>query len=84
VVAAFTGADVAASDSPGVVDLPNPLPNGVAAPPPLLVEDRVRHVGDAVAAVVAEDRYTAHEALDRIEVEYERRDAVVEADDALA
>jgi CO/xanthine dehydrogenase Mo-binding subunit len=33
--------------------------------------DRVRHVGEAVAAVVAENRYIAEDALELIEVEYE-------------
>ncbi|MCB0155544.1 MAG: xanthine dehydrogenase family protein molybdopterin-binding subunit, partial [Anaerolineae bacterium] len=36
-----------------------------------LVPDKVRHVGDSVAAVVAEDPYTAADALDLIEVDYE-------------
>jgi CO/xanthine dehydrogenase Mo-binding subunit len=33
--------------------------------------DKVRHVGEAVAAVVAVDRYVAEDAVDLIEVEYE-------------
>ncbi|MCB8951813.1 MAG: xanthine dehydrogenase family protein molybdopterin-binding subunit [Ardenticatenales bacterium] len=44
-----------------------------------LTVDKVRHVGDGVVAVVAEDVYTAHDALDLIEVEYEPLDAVVDA-----
>ena len=36
-----------------------------------LVPDKVRHVGDSVAAVVAEDAYIARDALDLIEVDYE-------------
>src|SRR5579863_1049134 len=43
----------------------------------VLAPDRVRFVGEAVAAVVAEDRYTAYEARDLIEVEYEDLPAVV-------
>ena len=41
--------------------------------------DRVRHVGDSVAVVVAEDPYTAADALDAVEVEYEPLPAVVDA-----
>jgi len=44
-----------------------------------LTVDKVRHVGDGVAAVVAEDPYTAQDALDLIEVEYEPLPAVVDA-----
>ena len=36
-----------------------------------LCVDRARYVGEAVAAVVAEDRFTAYAALDLIEVDYE-------------
>ena len=35
------------------------------------VKDRVMHVGDVVAAVVAEDRYTAMDAAEAVEVDYE-------------
>jgi aerobic carbon-monoxide dehydrogenase large subunit len=48
-----------------------------------LCADRVRYVGEAVAAVVAEDRFTAYEALDLIEVEYEELPIVVDAQAAL-
>ncbi len=36
-----------------------------------LTPDKVRHVGDSVAAVVAEDAYIARDALDLIKVDYE-------------
>jgi CO/xanthine dehydrogenase Mo-binding subunit len=38
---------------------------------PVLAEDRVRFAGERVAAVAAEDRDAAEEALVRIDVEYE-------------
>lgn len=44
-----------------------------------LTVDKVRHVGDGVAAVVAENAYIAHDALDLIEVEYEPLPAVIDA-----
>src|SRR5918912_1303799 len=40
-------------------------------PCPLLVKDRVRHVGDSVVFVVAESLAQAKDALERIEVDYE-------------
>ncbi|MFB6299209.1 MAG: xanthine dehydrogenase family protein molybdopterin-binding subunit [Halobacteriales archaeon] len=45
---------------------------------PVIASDRVRYQGDAVAAVVAENRYTAHEAIDRIDVDYERLETVID------
>ena len=36
-----------------------------------LMSDKVRFVGEAVAAVVAEDKYTARKAADLVEVDYE-------------
>ncbi|HEV8317522.1 MAG TPA: molybdopterin cofactor-binding domain-containing protein [Vicinamibacterales bacterium] len=43
-----------------------------------LAKDVVRYVGDAVAVVVAESPYQAHDALDLIAVDYERLPAVVD------
>ena len=45
--------------------------------------DRVRHVGEAVAAVVAENRYVAEDACDLIEVEYEDLPVVVDPEAAM-
>jgi 4-hydroxybenzoyl-CoA reductase alpha subunit len=49
-----------------------------------LCPERVRFVGDPVAAVAAADEDTAFEALAAIEVEYERLEPVFSIDDALA
>lgn len=49
----------------------------------LLAVDKVVFVGDPVAAVVAEDRYTARDALDLIEVEYRALQPVVDPEKAL-
>ena len=46
--------------------------------------DRVRYVGEAVAIVVAVNRYVARDALDLVDVEYEPLPAVVDAEAALA
>ena len=45
----------------------------------VLPEDKVRHVGEAVAAVAAESEAAAEKALQLIEVEYEVLDAVYDA-----
>ena len=77
VLAVYTGAD-----TDGVL---NPIPcawvipdsDVKAVPYPAIAKDVVRYVGDAVAVVVAEDRYQAEDALDLIEVDYEPLPAVV-------
>ena len=48
-----------------------------------LTWDKVRHVGDPVAAVVATDRYIAWDALEFIQVEYEPLPAVVDLEQAV-
>ncbi|NIA19734.1 MAG: molybdopterin-dependent oxidoreductase [Xanthomonadaceae bacterium] len=50
----------------------------------LFAHDRVRYVGDEIAAVAAVDLATAHEALNLIKVEYEELPIVLTIDDALA
>jgi carbon-monoxide dehydrogenase large subunit len=49
-----------------------------------LAIDRARYVGEPVAAVVADDRYVAAEALDLIQVEYGDLPPVVDPERALA
>jgi CO/xanthine dehydrogenase Mo-binding subunit len=65
VIRVVTGADVAERAAP--------LPSFGAGPiiQDLIATEKVRHYGEAVAAVVAEDRYVAEDACDLIEVEYE-------------
>lgn len=46
--------------------------------------DRVRHVGEAVAAVAAESRYIAEDAVALIEVEYEQLPVIADFASALA
>ena len=48
--------------------------------PRVLEIDRVTHTGMGVAVVVAEDRYIAEDALNLIEVDYERLAVVVDAE----
>ncbi len=64
-----------------------PVPYGVIPWTPdetPLCVDRVRYIGDGVAAVAAVDEDTALEALNRIEVEYEELPAYLDPQEALA
>jgi carbon-monoxide dehydrogenase large subunit len=49
----------------------------------MLPTDKVRHVGDAIAVVVATDRYVAEDAVDLIEVDYEVLAHVIDPEKAL-
>lgn len=55
-----------------------------SAPRPAFANDKVRHVGDIVAAVVAESRFAAEAAAEAVEVVYDPLPAVASARDALA
>jgi aerobic carbon-monoxide dehydrogenase large subunit len=70
VVAAFSGADFAAEQ--GSLPCAWPVTPDIVIPahPPMAV-DEVRYVGEAVAVVVARDRYAAADALAAIDVDYE-------------
>jgi aerobic carbon-monoxide dehydrogenase large subunit len=81
VVAVFTGAEL--RDQIGT--LPTTADNPTLRIPKhyVLAVDKVCYVGDGVAAVVAEDRYRARDALDLIQVEYEPLPVVVDPETAL-
>ena len=56
----------------------------MAEPPhPPLATDRVRHVGDPVAVVIAETLEQAREAADQIQIDYAEEAAVVDPGEAL-
>ena len=50
---------------------------------PVLTHDKVRFVGEAVAAIIAEDRYLAEDAAELVEVDYDPLDAVADMERAL-
>ncbi len=77
VAAVLTGAQALAQARPLRPKLG--VPNFKIVEEPCLATDKVRFVGQALAAVVAQDRYLAEDALDAIEVEYEPLQAVVDA-----
>ena len=64
VLAVLTARDVAAAGIPGVVPVGWLLPDLKTPAHPMIAADTVRHVGDAVAVVVAEDRYLARDAAE--------------------
>ncbi|MBI3064402.1 MAG: xanthine dehydrogenase family protein molybdopterin-binding subunit [Deltaproteobacteria bacterium] len=81
VVAVFTGAEL--RDQIGA--LPTTADNPTLRIPKhyVLAVDKVCYVGEGVAAVVAEDRYRARDALDLIDVQYEPLPAVTDPEKAL-
>lgn len=81
VVEIFTGADIAQHAAPIVSALQRP--ESVPCTKPLLAVDKVRHVGEAVALVVAESRYIAEDAVDLIEVEWETLPVILDPEEAL-
>jgi carbon-monoxide dehydrogenase large subunit len=54
------------------------------APRPAFASDKVRHVGDIVAAVVAESRFAAEDAAEAVAVDYEPLPSVCDPRAALA
>lgn len=56
----------------------------IIPPHPLLVGDVVRHVGDPIAFIVADDLASARDAGEAIEIDYEPLEAVADAGAALA
>ncbi len=88
VAAILTGEDLAQAGLgtlPCLAPLPNRDGSPMATPPrPALAVGRVRHVGEAVAFVVAETLAQARDAAEAITVEYEPLPAVVDTAAALA
>ena len=85
VVAVFTAGDL--NDAVGTIE--SPLPDQLfdtihRRGRPLLAGDRVRHVGEAVAVVVADDPRAAADAADAVVVDYSPLPAVADAAAALA
>ena len=90
VLAVLTGKDVAA-DGLGPIkprfmpqDLPFGWPAAYRTERPILVADRVRHVGERIAMVIAETREQARDAAELIEIDYADQPAAIGAKAALA
>ena len=99
VLAVYTAEDYAAAGGRGIRhfsvpadahDVKKPSFHDWSGPPifemtqPVLAADRVRHVGEPVAMVVAETAALAREAAERVVVRYEPLPAVVDVRDAIA
>ena len=88
VVGVFTGADTQAAGLGGIPcgwQIHNKDGSPMAEPPhPVLAHERVRHVGDPVAMVVAETRAQARDAAEAIMVDYEPLEPSVTMAHALA
>jgi len=85
VVGVFTAADLAADDlaplpCTAVVASVAPM---VVPPRPVLAMDRVRHLGEAVALIIATSATTARDAAEAIEVSYDPLPAVIDSAPAL-
>ncbi len=78
VLAVLTGQDLAGN--PGI----NPYFGPAVRDQPIIALDKVRFVGEPVAAVAAVDRETAEYAAGLIEVDYEELPEILEIEDALA
>src|SRR3989442_2167020 len=83
VIAVLTGKDAAAD---GLGDIPCLIPvvnldgtNRKETPRPILALDKVAHVGDPVAVVIAETLGQAKDAAEKLQVEYEALPAVTDA-----
>jgi carbon-monoxide dehydrogenase large subunit len=86
VVAVYTAADLGGYWKPGPLLVPPPPIPGITfnqrtqVP---LAKDKVRHVGEPLAMVVAESRHLAEDALNDIVVDIEALPAVVDLEEAL-
>ena len=83
VIAVLTGKDAAAD---GLGDIPCLIPvvnldgtNRKETPRPILALDKVAHVGDPVAVVIAETLGQAKDAAEKVQVDYEALPAVTDA-----
>jgi aerobic carbon-monoxide dehydrogenase large subunit len=82
VIAAYSGADFAAEQ--GSLPCAWPVTPDIVIPAhPPMATDEVRYVGEAVACVVARDRYAAADALASIDINYEPLEPVLDIRTAL-
>lgn len=75
--AVITGAEIQAMSDPFLVALKSPIDQWS------LAVDVVRYVGEAVALVVADDRYLAEDAVELVEIAYEDLPVVVDCLEAV-
>lgn len=74
---------ITAKDMPKDVLVETPYSKLNVPPPYSMARDKVRYIGEEVAAVAAEDELIAEEALGLIKVEYEELPAVCDPEEAM-
>lgn len=82
VVAVYTAADLKDIGNIAVAVPLGHISEGMGVRGPL-AKDKVRFYGDPVAAVIADNRYTARDARDLIDVDYEPLPATIDAEKAM-
>lgn len=84
VVAVYTAEDLKGKvgNIPVAAPLPPHIDQGMGRRGPL-AEGKVRFYGDPVAVVIAEDKYTARDGIDLIDVDYEPLPAVIDIEKAM-
>ena len=80
--ATFTARELTGSCRPLAVHLTTP--GAISPHRPILATDRVRFVGELIGAVVADDRYAAADAVERVAFDIDPLPAVVTFEEALA
>jgi carbon-monoxide dehydrogenase large subunit len=80
VLAVVTSSDL---EDLGMIPCAMQMPDLKIPPHPALAKGRVRYVGEPVAAVVAEDLYTARDAAEMVAVDYEPLPVVLDMEKAL-
>ncbi|MEM8933991.1 MAG: xanthine dehydrogenase family protein molybdopterin-binding subunit, partial [Acidobacteriota bacterium] len=86
VVAVYTAEDLGDYWQPGPLLLPAPPIDGAVFRPRMqvpLAKDKVRHVGEPLAIVIAESRYVAEDAAEEIFADIDPLPAVVDLEAAL-
>ena len=82
VVAVFTGGDLPGSCDPMRVHLTTP--GAISPDRPIIATERLRFVGEIVAAVVAGSRYAAEDAMELINADLDPLPAVMTFEDAMS
>jgi carbon-monoxide dehydrogenase large subunit len=80
VIGIFAGKDIEALVRP--ISARSRMKSYHATAMPLLAVDKVRYAGEPVVAVVAENRYVAEDAVERLEVDYDPLPAAVDPEEA--
>lgn len=83
VLAVYTWEDLEAAGVPGEIPLVYRVPEMEQPAHRVLAKGKVRYQGKPIAVVVAEDRYTANNATNKISVDYEPLDGVTDPKEAM-